>query len=52
MDSFDDFDFLSLDSPASILGAPASDVREEDDTMRQLTDADSRLGYGGYCVIS
>jgi len=25
---------------------------DEGDVMRELVDADRRLGYGGYCVVS
>jgi hypothetical protein len=54
MDSFDEFDLALLDSPSPLL-CPTSHSDEENDTMRQLVDADTRLSngsYGGYCVIA
>lgn len=52
MDSFAELDFMFSDSPLPILEQPVSEPYEEDDTMRQLTDADARTNYGGYCIVA
>nr|AVI69664.1 pheromone receptor [Cyclocybe aegerita] len=50
MDAFAEFDFLCLGEPSAI--PMTESARDEEGTLRPLVDADTRLGYGGYCVIA
>ncbi|KAF9494766.1 hypothetical protein BDN71DRAFT_937992 [Pleurotus eryngii] len=50
MDAFLTFD-LNYD-PLTGGETPVCSGVDDDESMKQLADADSRIGYGGYCVIS
>nr|QQL12043.1 mating-type protein phb1 [Hypsizygus marmoreus] len=49
MDSFTTFEF-SIIPTEEIPTFSAS--RSEDDIMKELINADTKVGYGGYCVIA
>jgi hypothetical protein len=50
MDTFTTFEDIALlphtDFPES------TDCHNDDDIMQMLADADHKMGYGGYCIIS
>nr|ANB67022.1 pheromone precursor [Agrocybe salicacicola] len=56
MDAFTDFEFdLSQFDISQFEGSlirSSDSSKYEDNTMKQLVDADTRLAYGGYCVIA
>lgn len=52
MDSFDELELLFSDTPMMAVLSSASESREDRDVMSDLVDADTRVGYGGYCVIT
>ncbi len=54
MDTFNELEFSSSDSEFSMimLLAPTADFCEERNEMHEFVDTDTRLGYGGYCVIT
>jgi len=46
--TIEDFALLPYnDSPVSAEGHD-----NDDDLIRELVDADTKMGYGGYCIIS
>lgn len=49
MDAFSTIEF-DLASPSSFPTFAAE--RSEDETIRELVDADAKMGYGGYCVVA
>lgn len=54
MDTFTELElcFSDSESPMLSLLVLAAEYREDSDAMRELVDADSREGYGGYCIIA
>lgn len=52
MDTFIAFDLDLTYDPLTGDEVPVCSGIDYDDQMKQLADADARIGYGGYCVVS
>lgn len=52
MDAFAEFQFETSDMESFPILVSAPSHEEPDDTMKQLVDADTRLSYGGYCIVA
>jgi len=52
MDAFStfEFDLAQLEDERYLFSEDK--LHEEKDSMKQLVDADTKLSYGGYCVIA